>query len=103
MSGYEASLRRSPICAICGGCGLDFTRPREGGGYEGCTRCLIPDGWPADAHPGWRPHLPADRRHEPQEARHAPIRPRPYPDYPRATSEAQRAAGGHCHAPQELT
>lgn len=103
MRGYEASLRRSPICAICGGSGLDFTRPRAGGGYEACTRCLIPADSPADVHPGWRPHLPADRRQEPQEARHASIRPDPATDYPRATSEAQRAAGGQCRAHQELT
>ena len=71
MRGYEASLRRSPICAICGGSGLDLTRPLSWGGYEACTRCLIIDGWPADVHPGWRPHLPTDRRQGPQETRHA--------------------------------
>ena len=54
--GTPGTQRRAPICATCGGSGLDIRRRIPWGGYEICDRCLIRDDQPSGMHPGWRPH-----------------------------------------------
>jgi hypothetical protein len=57
--GYEAAAQHSPGCALCGGSTIVISRPLPGGGYETCSRCLIPPGWPPTVHPAWRRHMRA--------------------------------------------
>ena len=98
-SGYKTSQRRAPQCAICGGSGLDLTKPLPWGGYEACTHCLIPDGWSPEAHPGWRRHLPTGYAHRsppaaPRRAPAAKVRPH-HPQPQNARGEAPTASGAH--------
>jgi len=51
---YKATERRAPGCIVCGGSGLDITRPLPWGGYESCARCVLQPGQPAAVHPGWK-------------------------------------------------
>jgi len=51
--------QRAPGCIVCGGSGLDVTRPLPWGGYESCARCLIPPDRPPTVHPAWRRHMGA--------------------------------------------
>lgn len=59
--GTARAAERAPTCGVCGGSGLDISRPLPWGGYESCTRCLIPDGHPPGVHPGWSRHASLDR------------------------------------------
>jgi hypothetical protein len=56
---YNATAQHSPGCAVCGGSTIVISRPLPGGGYETCSRCLIPPGWPPTVHPAWRRHMRA--------------------------------------------